>query len=305
MAQLIKLQDYISRYETGIYKYPPRFIRMKRKQWEQWKQSWEEQKEAYKNGKLDDFLWDDSQEKRGSFLNKLTGWFHRKNDLDLDEWFEENKSYQPVPQSIDQLKKQFLDDLFQVQILWASSTLTERSYVDSSFYREEQLKFLLQRLPDTFLLLYKPIFLLKKAPMEGDSIILTPTEVFLFIFLEEERDAVFAEGEGRFWMKRTQGKNSPFVNPMIQLNRMEAIIRSIFQHNSIDIPIKKIILSRNGYIDFPSAPFGVTLVDQRNFQVWLKKIQTFSSPLKHMQLKAAQSILQYCKTNSISRVDER
>ena len=39
MGQLIKLQDYISRYELDIYKYPARFIRLKRKQWELYKKN--------------------------------------------------------------------------------------------------------------------------------------------------------------------------------------------------------------------------------------------------------------------------
>ncbi|WAA10079.1 NERD domain-containing protein [Fervidibacillus albus] len=305
MGQLVKLQDYISRYESGIYKYPSRFIRLKRRQWEQMKRSWEAQNEPEIIEEFEKVQWDEKREKKKIFT-KLTGWLHRNADSDSDSEeilfrTEEQSSF--IPQSIDQLKKHFLDEIFHVQILWASSTLTERSYVDSSFYKEEQLKFLLQRLPDTFLLFYRPLFLLKKAPVEGESIILTPTEVYVLLFLEEEKDAVFVEGGGRFWEKRIQKQKKKLVNPMIRLNRTETIIRSIFQADAIDLPIKKLIVSRNGYIDFPSVPFGVTIVDQRNFHEWLQKAQSFSSPIKHMQLKAAQSIFQYCKTNAIPRVD--
>lgn len=41
MGQLIKLQDYISRYELDMYHYPSEFIRLKRKQWERMKHVWE------------------------------------------------------------------------------------------------------------------------------------------------------------------------------------------------------------------------------------------------------------------------
>jgi hypothetical protein len=41
MGQLIKLQDYISRYETDIFTYPSRFVRLKKQQWERTKTNWE------------------------------------------------------------------------------------------------------------------------------------------------------------------------------------------------------------------------------------------------------------------------
>jgi hypothetical protein len=45
MAQLIKLLDYVSRYETDLYRYPSQFVRLKKQQWEKMKQHW-------KNGEL-------------------------------------------------------------------------------------------------------------------------------------------------------------------------------------------------------------------------------------------------------------
>lgn len=46
MAQLIKMQDYISRYEQDIYRYPTQFARLK-------KQQWDKLKAAYNAGELD------------------------------------------------------------------------------------------------------------------------------------------------------------------------------------------------------------------------------------------------------------
>ena len=37
MAQLIKLQDYVSRYEQDIYRYPSQFIKLKNQQWDKLK----------------------------------------------------------------------------------------------------------------------------------------------------------------------------------------------------------------------------------------------------------------------------
>ena len=41
MAQLIKLQDYVSRYESDLSRYPSQFVRIKKQQWEKLKSAWE------------------------------------------------------------------------------------------------------------------------------------------------------------------------------------------------------------------------------------------------------------------------
>ncbi len=46
MAQLIKLQDYVSRYEQDIYRYPSQFIKLK-------KQQWDKLKAAYLSGEIE------------------------------------------------------------------------------------------------------------------------------------------------------------------------------------------------------------------------------------------------------------
>lgn len=41
MAQLVKIQDYISRYEIDLARYPTQFIRLKQNQWERVKHQWQ------------------------------------------------------------------------------------------------------------------------------------------------------------------------------------------------------------------------------------------------------------------------
>ena len=41
MGQLIKLQDYVSRYEQNIFHYPSRFVLLKKQQWEKLRNLWE------------------------------------------------------------------------------------------------------------------------------------------------------------------------------------------------------------------------------------------------------------------------
>src|SRR5690625_7734381 len=45
MAQLIKLIDYISRYETNPFHYPTQYIRLKQENWRQVYERWEKELE--------------------------------------------------------------------------------------------------------------------------------------------------------------------------------------------------------------------------------------------------------------------
>lgn len=246
-------------------------------------------------------------------MDRVKGIFSRaekKEEIPADERPEDLKgnffSLQ-IPSnvgSLDELKQNYLNQLLRFQMRWGSSTILEKSFVDQSFFLDERLRFFLQRFPDTFLLLYKPVFLLKNAPVEVDVILLSPTDAWCLTFLEAEEDAAFTGSNERFWLKRHHlHENKKVLNPMLSVNRMEKIAAQLFSLYEVSLPIKKAILSRNGYIDYPLAPFDVTLLDKRTFPEWFQKMRNLSSPLKHQQLKAAQAMLDYCQTTSSRRLE--
>lgn len=319
MGQLIKLQDYISRYEQDIFTYPSRFVRLKTQQWERTKANWENEgmdasnlifPQEAANEEADD------ERSRPAFLKKLTGLFRHEQE-EANEEYEVSPSVTSAedpmqfmaaftfkPETLDDLKLQFLGQLYRFQLKWASSTLSEKSFFHSKYFFEEHLKFFLQRFPDTCLVLYKPIFLLKKAPVEADVILLTPTATWCITFLEEENSAVFIGSNERFWIKRTTKKeDKKILNPLLTLNRTERIVRNIYKRHEIEFPIHKLLISRNGYIDYPSAPFDVKFAEARNFEQWFQSMRTLKSPLKHIQLKSAKALLQYCQTTSMRRME--
>lgn len=314
MGQLIKLQDYISRYEMDIFTYPSRFVRLKKQKWERTKLNWENEGLDVSNLSFHQPVldWEEEAEKTG-LLKKLTGFFSHNHKSDENDSAPENPvtmeedplqftaSFSFKPESVDELKRQFLDQLYRFQLKWASSTIIEKSPIHSKFYFEENLKFFMQRFPDTYLVLYKPVFLLKKAPIEAEIILLTPTDAWCITFLEEEDSAVFIGSNERFWLKRTDKGEKKVLNPLLTLNRTEKIVRNIFNMHEIELPIHKLVISRNGYIDYPLAPFGVEFAEARNFNLWFQSMRTLKSPLKHIQLKAAKVLLQYCHTNSWRR----
>lgn len=317
MAQLIKMQDYISRYEQDIYRYPTQYARLK-------KQQWEKLKAAYQAGELDQLYGDHNveeeqaildlaQDESKSLMKKVKGLFHRtdKQDTEAEEPVLPNQIDDPNifslrfpfrPASLGELKQNYLNQLLRFQMKWGSSTLREKSFVDRSFFLDERLRFFLQRFPDTFLVLYKPIFLLKNAPVEVDVILLTPVDAWCITFVEAEEDAAFIGSSDRFWIRRHhKHPDKKVLNPLLSANRMGNIVSQLFSLYEVNVPIKKVILSRNGYIDFPEAPYDMTVLDKRTFQEWFERMRTTSSPIKAQQLKAAQALLEYCQTTSSMR----
>lgn len=316
MGQLIKLQDYISRYEQDIFLYPSRFVRLKNQQWEKTKNLWE-------NGsslpieKDEPNLPEWYEEEKEPFLTKIKGLLTRGREVERsynqeeknieEEKEEASLSFSPAfsfrPDSLEDLKHHFLDQLFNFQMKWASTTLLEQSFIDKAFHYDNKLKYFLQRFPDTYLVLYKPIFLLKKAPVEVEHIVITPTDVWCISFLEREDSSVFIGSNERFWLKRNQQQEEKILNPLLALNRTEKIVKNILKLYENELPVRKVVLTRNGYIDYPTAPYDTTFVEKRNYEKWFQQMRRNSSPLKHVQLKAAQALLLYCQTTSVRRVE--
>ncbi|RRN74310.1 NERD domain-containing protein [Peribacillus simplex] len=317
MAQLIKMQDYISRYEQDIYRYPTQFARLK-------KQQWDTLKAAYNAGELDRLYSeyaesetqvkiDTSQEGSKGLFKRVKGIFRRadKQEAEAEELVIQNQventnvfslKFPFRPASLDELKQNFLNQLLRFQMKWGSSTLREKSFVDQSFFLDERLRFFLQRFPDTFLVLYKPIFLLKNAPVEVDVILLTPVDAWCITFLEAEEDTAFIGGSDRFWVRRHhKHPDKKVLNPLLGANRMGNIVSQLFELYEVNVPMKKVILSRNGFVDYPEAPNDITILDKRTFPDWFDRLRNISSPLKAQQLKGAQALLEYCQTTSSLR----
>ncbi|ATP41492.1 hypothetical protein CSE16_16255 [Solibacillus sp. R5-41] len=319
MAQLVKLQDYISRYEKDLTRYPTQFIRLKQNQWERVKYQWQSGEiiERWEQ-ELDTEV---EEPKKSSIFQKLFSFNKVKDDksdsenvdssnellLNEDEIPEESSTlmFEPnivyAPKTIEELKRMFIDQFFHFQMKWASSTLREKSYVDPKYMRDTLLRAMLQTLPDTYLLFYFPILRVKKAPIELDIMIMTPTECICVTLLEQEDQAVYVGTSERFWVKKVGKVDKKVLNPLIQLNRMEKVVEQLFMQNGIELPIRRVLLTRNGYIDYPGTMYGIQLVDKRNFPEWMQNLQKSVSPMKHMQIRAAQTILKTVQTTSFNR----
>ncbi|MGM0843875.1 MAG: NERD domain-containing protein [Bacillota bacterium] len=310
MAQLIKLQDYISRYELDPYRYPSQFVRLKKQQWTKWKESWDQGELLFQQEpeEVEEIL------EKTSLVSRFGGLFKRREKEEEAEWQEleiqrysseedpeMDLSITELPSTEEELKHKFLDQLFHFQLRWASSTITEKSYVDKSYMSDERLMYFLKRFPDNIFLMYFPIFKFKNAPMEMDILLLTPTGIWCLTFMEDEDDAAYIGSQERFWLKKSGEKDSKVLNPVISLNRMESVISTLMKHLEIDLPIKKGIISRNGYIDYGLAPHNLHIIDKRAHEGWFEKMRSSHSPIKNVQLKLAKGLLDFCQSTSFKR----
>lgn len=311
MAQLVKLLDYISRYENDLTRYPNQFLRLKRYQWDRMKIQWE-------TGS-DHSMWEQVPEEevkeRKGFSSLFRFFGSRKDEQEAVEVQEIENSeeeddfgFSPnivyTPDTIEQLRKLYLDQLFHFQMKWASSTLMDKSRIDPKYMRDSLLRSFTQSLPDSYLLFYHPIIKLQKAPVELDIVIVTPVECMCITVLEEEDLAAFSGSSNRFWTKRSRDKESKLLNPLISLNRMGKIVAQLFHEKEINFPIKKYLISRNGYIDYPTSAFDVKVVDRRTYDAWFSSISSITTPLKFAQFQAAQAILDVGQTTAMSRLFE-
>ena len=309
MAQLVKLLDYISRYENDLTRYPNQFLRLKRYHWDRMKIQWEH---GANHTMWEQFSEEKEKEKKGfsSFFRFFTSRQAEQEDLETEDLKEEEDDFEfspniaYTPDTIEQLHKLYLDQLFQFQIKWASSTLMDKSQVNSKYMRDSLLRSFTQQLPDSYLLFYNPIIRLQKAPVELDIIIVTPVECMCITVLEEEDMAAIIGSGDRFWTKRFRDEESKLLNPLISLNRMGKIVSQLFKEKEIDFPIKKYLISRNGYIDYPTSAFDVKVVDRRTYADWFSSIAELTTPLKFTQFQAAQAILDVGQTTAASRLFE-
>ncbi|WP_088032968.1 nuclease-related domain-containing protein [Evansella clarkii] len=299
MAQLVKLSDYISRYETDIYRYPSRFVRLKKERWKRFSSEWGNS-EVYLPEM--DISFEQETEERKTFGQRLKHLFLSKDDADEVE---------PAPppgikyKDKQELRAAFMEDVFHFQLSWASSTISEKSEINRKYYYDHLLSFFVKELPDSYFIFYEPVLFLEKAPVDFDILILTPAEMWLITALPGTDKTVYKSFSNRFWEKKQGDRTEKLLNPGVALKRMKTVTEEILADNGLEIPVRTAVIAKNSFIDLPQLPGKRTkVIDKRNFASWKKEFTAATVPVKHHQLKIAETLLGQCLTNSELRVDE-
>ncbi|MFZ3579820.1 NERD domain-containing protein [Virgibacillus sp. DJP39] len=281
------MQDYVSRYEWNAYRYPGQYIRLKQENWQKlhhlWSNPEEEPQQIETNQTLSAF------EKWKSFIKRES----------VQEFVEEKD--EGLPKTEDELKKYFLDKLFPFQLKWASSTLADVSFIDKNIKNDNKLKYFLQRFPDTYLVLYYPVFSLKNVPIDGEIILISPIGIDIISVVDKQPTAKILAGDERTWITEVNEKQEKVLSPLIALKRTEQIVKRVLATEGIDFPIKKLVLSRNNEIVFHTEPYNTKFIGKREYENWFAEKRKLVSPLKNRQLKALETLLKHCQTTSMKR----
>ncbi|MFD1019096.1 nuclease-related domain-containing protein [Thalassobacillus hwangdonensis] len=294
MAQLIKLQDYVSRYESDLYKYPGRYIRLKQSNWQKTKQLWEHQLMEPEKQEYEEF--EDKEDK-----DEAPRWkrLFKKKSIDTPERLPDLN--EQLPESLTELKQSYLDKLMGFQLKWASTTLREKSFLDHTYRTNEWLKYFLQRFPDTYLVMYQPIVQIKKAPMEIDLILIGPLGMEIIHIMTPPATAKLVPHDDRTWYIEEAGIRTSTISPLISLKRSETFVKSVLNNYNIDFPYRKVVLAPENEIESSTVPYNTDYIGVEAYEGWFKEKRKSTSPLKHIQLKAAEAMLRHCQTNAIKR----
>ncbi|MFC0522268.1 nuclease-related domain-containing protein [Pontibacillus salicampi] len=273
MAQLLKVQDYISRYGTDPYRYPGRFMQLKHQNWKRIKHVWDELKEKGVTGN------------------------------DVEEGIQSFVFQKGIPADETELKQYFLDGLLPFQLKWASRTLREKSFLDRSYYEQDSLlRYFIQRFPDTYLLMYEPIFRIKNAPIELDHMLIHPQGIYCIVYLDFQDEAITLLPENqRTWFQDKEMVQSRMLSPLVSLQRSTKIIKSILHNQEIDFPVRQIVLAPNHTISFHYEPYLTEYVGKEQYEQWFERMRSFQSPIKSTQLKAVAALLEHTQTTAVRR----
>lgn len=306
MAHLIKLEDYVSRYQNDMYRYPSQFSRLKRERWKRLKIEWEE---SYLNNnpsveKFVEKLVEQHQQTIKGTFNKFKNWY-KKGQEQPEVFYEDFKepTYQFKYKTLPELKINFLKELYEFQLNWASSTMLEKSQMKNLYFYDIALKWLLQSLPDNYFLLYYPIITYPRATSQFDILLIGPTDIWCIVNLRGKENTIFQTFSERYWLEINGNEEAKIINPFLSLNRMSTIIKRILVDTGLDITVQKAVLSLEGYIDVEAPWSGAQFLDKRGCKTWNEKLKNNSSPIKSNQLKFSQALLNVCQTTSVARTD--
>ncbi|AXF56011.1 nuclease-related domain-containing protein [Salicibibacter kimchii] len=307
MAHLVKLEDYISRYESDIHQYPSQFIRLKRERWKRLHRLWAQANQNADSALYveEDWFPEENKTVLQQALQKLSG-IHKKETQEpvktntgIDAEYEHL-----IGKSRTALYDFFYYELLQSQLRWASSSSSEVSVVDSSYRYDSRLRELLRLLPDNYMIFYYPIFKIQQADIQLDVLLFSPSELYCVTYVETPANTLFEVSSRRFWREFRSKTEHKRLNPLLSVKRMEDIARSIFQYNSIDFPIKKAVLLPNALIDNRDFSGNAEMIDHRDYDQWMGKISNHISPMKKEQFHAVEALLNKCKTKGYKRSSE-
>lgn len=290
VAQLVKLFDYISRYESNPFHYPSQYIRLKQENWQKLQAKWESEVNE-----------DSLMEEEVESTPKRAKWIPFKRSQDPTTKQHTHIERPQLPTTYTQLKHFFLNQLYPIQLKWATSTISHESFTKVSLRDTEMLKYFLQRFPDIYFLMYHPVFNIKKSPIDGEIILISPFDIEIISLIHEDAEKTMIATDDRKWTIESKNTHKSMLSPVISLKRTEQIVKSILQARNVDMPVKKSIISFNNHILYATEPYQTKIFDKKDYEKWFEAKRAITSSLKSVQLKAMEALLDQCQTSAVRR----
>ncbi|MBB6448107.1 hypothetical protein HNR44_000056 [Geomicrobium halophilum] len=300
MAHLVKLEDYISRYEVDIQRYPSQLTRLKRRRWTRLQKSWIEVNQSVDHDFHEEEDWF-ADANKSLFRRAFERVYKRKTS---SVQVVNLRDQHLIGKSRESLRAFFYYEWLQTQLKWASSSLSEESALDSKYRYDSRLREILQVFPDNYMVFYYPIFKIQKADIQLDVLLLSPSDIYCVTFIETPLHTLLEVGSKRFWGECRGESERKRLNPLLSVNRMEDVVRSVLKSNDLSFSTKRVILAPDAIIDDIHYAHNVTMVDQRNYKQWIDQVRRHSSPMKKRQFQVADVLLRQGKTKAYKRIRE-
>ncbi|WP_018921775.1 nuclease-related domain-containing protein [Salsuginibacillus kocurii] len=302
MAHLIKLQDYVSRYEIDMKRYPSQFTRLKKERWRQLERAWRQANSySYQHeGESNEWFEEAEQGFIYQTIDRIKQFYgKRRQTVELQE--EEDIYERLAGMSFDEVKARFKKELVRSQIKWASSSLSEESKVHPAYYYDNHLFYFLNQLPDNYMIMYNPSLETRRATVDLDILLIGPNEILCIVPVDGQETSVIEASSDRFWKEYVSGGQKKILSPLLALNRLETVTHDLLTPYQLDLSFERIVFAPDVLIDNRGRGMNVKMVDKRNCEAWMDKLKRQPSPLKTGQLKAAQVLLDHAVTTSFLR----
>ncbi len=192
----------------------------------------------------------------------------------------------------------FYERLFNHQLIWASSTSLRRSNGIVGLKHDEVLKDVLKWFGDTGLLFYRPVLKLDQVEVETDLILITPTTIWVMVYLKGEKGSVFQEQSRRQWTEVRSGEIRTLVNPLLSLARSTEVVKQCLGRMSERLPIRSVLMVPESFVEFSEPGRGVQILDQSLFPAWLKTVEPYRAAFKNLQLRCVETLLNHSITEA-------
>ncbi|MGL4819047.1 MAG: hypothetical protein ACRC5C_03560 [Bacilli bacterium] len=221
------------------------------------------------------------------------------NEETLESRWDRSRWANITIQDEDDLRMKFMEYLYEKKVALAlSSALLQDRERRQLLYNKRLFSFV-QGTPDTMLLFYRPVVAIGQAQMELEMILITPTEIWCITRVEGTSQSVFTQHDQRYWAEVVGKQKELKVNPVTALLRTSKVVTGIVQELGVDLPVRKVIVSEDSYMDIAYIPYGIDLIDRRSYGNWMESLRSERTAIKFQQLKVADRLFRLADKSEI------